>query len=81
MQSMNISLPEIGAPLTLRRPELARLRKWHVKGFERFLIFYLPRKAACGSCACSTQRGTGGACLELTHKWKVAGRGKSNCAT
>ena len=30
--------------LTVRRPELAGMRKWHVKGFERLLIFYLPRQ-------------------------------------
>jgi toxin ParE1/3/4 len=35
--------PDIGAPLTLRRPELAGLRKWPVKEFENFLIFYVPR--------------------------------------
>lgn len=35
--------PEIGAPLTLRRPEPVGLRKWPVKDFEKFLIFYIPR--------------------------------------
>jgi toxin ParE1/3/4 len=35
--------PGIGAPLALRPPELAGLRKWQVSGFEKFLIFYLPR--------------------------------------
>jgi toxin ParE1/3/4 len=34
--------PEIGAPLTLRVPELAGLRKWRVKDFDNVLIFYLP---------------------------------------
>ncbi len=34
----------IGAPLTLRRPELAGMRKWHVKEFEKFLIFYMPSR-------------------------------------
>ncbi|TLZ18821.1 MAG: type II toxin-antitoxin system RelE/ParE family toxin [Gammaproteobacteria bacterium] len=34
---------EIGAPLTLRHPQLAGLRKWRVEDFEKFLIFYLPR--------------------------------------
>ena len=33
----------MGSPLTLRSPELAGLRKWPVKDFEKFLIFYLPR--------------------------------------
>ncbi len=36
--------PNIGAPLTLRRAELAGLRKWQVKDFEKFLIFYFPRR-------------------------------------
>ena len=35
--------PKIGAPLTLRRPELAGLRKWQVRDFDNFLIFYQPR--------------------------------------
>jgi toxin ParE1/3/4 len=32
----------MGAPLTLRLPELAGVRIWRVKDFDRFLIFYLP---------------------------------------
>ena len=35
--------PHIGVALALRDPKLAGLRKWQVNGFERFLIFYLPR--------------------------------------
>ena len=35
--------PMMGAPLTLKRPELAGLRKWRVKDFDNFLIFYMPR--------------------------------------
>ena len=35
--------PTMGAPLTLRRPELAGLRKWRIDGFDNHLIFYLPR--------------------------------------
>lgn len=35
--------PRIGAPLLLKRPELAGLRKWHVRGFDNVLIFYFPR--------------------------------------
>jgi toxin ParE1/3/4 len=31
---------EIGASLTLLNPQLAGLRKWRVKDFEKFLIFY-----------------------------------------
>jgi toxin ParE1/3/4 len=34
--------PEMGAPLALRQPKLAGLRKWVVSGFENVLIFYLP---------------------------------------
>lgn len=36
--------PEMGVPLRLRQPELAGLRKWQVKDFEKFLIFYLARR-------------------------------------
>lgn len=35
--------PDMGSPLTLKRPELAGMRKWRVPDFENFLIFYLPR--------------------------------------
>jgi len=35
--------PGMGAPLSLRSPRMAGLRKWQVSGFERMLIFYLPR--------------------------------------
>ena len=35
--------PAMGAPLALRRPELAGLRKWRIDGFDNHLIFYLPR--------------------------------------
>ena len=34
---------EIGVSLRLRDPRLAEMRKWRVKDFEAFLIFYLPR--------------------------------------
>ncbi|PTB17778.1 type II toxin-antitoxin system RelE/ParE family toxin [Trinickia symbiotica] len=34
--------PAIGAPLKLRNPALSGTRKWAVKGFHRFLIFYMP---------------------------------------
>jgi toxin ParE1/3/4 len=34
--------PMIGAPLTLRHPDLAGIRKWHIKDFDNHLIFYLP---------------------------------------
>jgi len=35
--------PKIGASLTLSHPELADMRKWSIEGFEKILIFYLPR--------------------------------------
>lgn len=35
--------PRIGAPLILKHPELAGIRKWRVKDFDEYLIFYLPR--------------------------------------
>jgi toxin ParE1/3/4 len=35
--------PAMGAPLALRSPKLAGLRKWPVSGFENVLIFYVPR--------------------------------------
>jgi toxin ParE1/3/4 len=35
--------PERGAPLSLRSPRLAGLRKWRINAFEKFLVFYLPR--------------------------------------
>lgn len=35
--------PLIGAPLTLHDPALAGMRKWRVKDFDRFLVFYMPR--------------------------------------
>ena len=35
--------PMMGAPLTLESPEMAGLRKWRVKDFDNYLIFYMPR--------------------------------------
>jgi toxin ParE1/3/4 len=35
--------PQMGAPLSLSRAELAGMRKWRIDGFDNFLIFYLPR--------------------------------------
>jgi toxin ParE1/3/4 len=35
--------PGIGTALSLQDPRLTGLRKWRVNGFEKFLIFYLPR--------------------------------------
>jgi toxin ParE1/3/4 len=33
----------VGAPLTLKHPDLANVRKWRVKGFDNHLEFYQPR--------------------------------------
>jgi len=33
----------MGAILSLRDSKLAGMRRWRVHGFEKFLIFYLPR--------------------------------------
>jgi toxin ParE1/3/4 len=35
--------PQMGAALTLRRTELGAIRKWRIREFENFLIFYEPR--------------------------------------
>ncbi len=37
-------MPLMGTLVDTSRPELAGLRKWRIKEFEDFLIFYLPRK-------------------------------------
>ena len=34
--------PMMGAPLTLQHPALANMRKWRIKDFDNYLIFYLP---------------------------------------
>ncbi|HEX4508248.1 MAG TPA: type II toxin-antitoxin system RelE/ParE family toxin [Alphaproteobacteria bacterium] len=38
--------PDMATPLQSRLPELAGMRKWRVKGFENFLIFYQTRTDA-----------------------------------
>jgi toxin ParE1/3/4 len=35
--------PALGAELALPTAEMAGMRKWQVKGFDKFLIFYRPR--------------------------------------
>ena len=32
----------MGAPLALKHPALANVRKWRVKGFDNHLVFYEP---------------------------------------
>jgi toxin ParE1/3/4 len=34
--------PMMGSPLKLRSPELAGLRKWRVRDFNKYMIFYIP---------------------------------------
>jgi toxin ParE1/3/4 len=36
--------PGLGAELAIPGAEMAGMHKWHVKGFEKFLIFYRPRQ-------------------------------------
>lgn len=36
--------PEIGSPLLVTDPDLAGIRKWPVKDFHNFLIFYVPHE-------------------------------------
>jgi toxin ParE1/3/4 len=36
--------PGIGAPMKFRRVPLAGVRRWPVRGFERYLVFYIPRE-------------------------------------
>jgi toxin ParE1/3/4 len=35
--------PMMGSPLILKPSELAGLRKWRVKDFDNYMIFYMPR--------------------------------------
>lgn len=35
-------MPKIGAPYPTSNPKLTDLRMWFVKGFEKYLIFYIP---------------------------------------
>jgi toxin ParE1/3/4 len=39
-----LAQPMIGSPLAVTDPALAGIRKWPVKDFESFLIFYLPHE-------------------------------------
>jgi toxin ParE1/3/4 len=34
--------PMIGAPLGLKHPDLAQVRKWSVSDFDNYLVFYVP---------------------------------------
>ena len=35
--------PKLGAPLTLKHPDLTNIRKWRVRDFDNHLVFYEPR--------------------------------------
>lgn len=35
--------PRMGAPLTLKHPDLANVRKWRINDFDNHLVFYQPR--------------------------------------
>lgn len=37
-------MPKVGALCAFRSPALRRIRRWPVKGFENWLIFYQPRR-------------------------------------
>jgi toxin ParE1/3/4 len=39
-------MPEIGVTRVFRNPRFANVRKWPIKGFERYLIFYRPLQDA-----------------------------------
>ena len=36
-------LPLMGSPRKVRKPEFQGVRMWRVRGFESYLIFYMPR--------------------------------------
>jgi toxin ParE1/3/4 len=37
-------MPHLGPVYGFQRPGLRRIRQWHVRGFEHWLIFYLPKR-------------------------------------
>ena len=41
---MLAEMPKIGVLCAFRSPALRRLRRWPVKGFENWLIFYQPKR-------------------------------------
>lgn len=48
--------PTMGAPLTLRHPDLVGMRKWRVKDFDNHLIFYEPRPDGVSRRSCAARR-------------------------
>ena len=39
---MLCGMPKIGPPCRTANPKLTDLRMWFIKGFEKYLIFYIP---------------------------------------
>jgi hypothetical protein len=58
--------PQIGARLNLSNPVLEHMRKWRVRGFEKYLVVCstFSDRTACRSSASFMPRVIGGACLE-----------------
>jgi toxin ParE1/3/4 len=69
--------PRIGAPLTLKHPDLANVRKWRVKDFDHHLVFYHRAPTAWPSCACCTPPAIGGACWA----WQTSRGRPPSCIT
>ncbi len=69
--------PRIGAPLTLKHPDLANVRKWRVKDFDHHLVFYHRAPTAWPSCACCTPPAIGGACWA----WQTSRGRPPSCTT
>jgi toxin ParE1/3/4 len=38
------AMPKTGVQCEFSRPALRRVRRWTVKGFENWLVFYLPKR-------------------------------------
>src|SRR5881397_2953052 len=49
-------MPHMGVPRHFRNPKFADVRMWRVRDFDKYLIFYRPRKNGVDIEACS--RGT-----------------------
>lgn len=54
--------PMIGAPLTLRHPDLVGLRKWRINNFENHLISISHIRMVLPLCVCCIRHATGGTC-------------------
>jgi plasmid stabilization system protein ParE len=52
--------PLMGSPVGIKTAELADLRKWRVKEFEKFFIFYSTLPTACPLFASCTRLKIGG---------------------